>query len=70
MEEKKMLCPICGNEMEQYKDEPSRNSKTGKQYQRTFYRCVTDDTWGRYEIPIEPMSSIDPQKAEEAETAK
>jgi hypothetical protein len=37
--------------MQAYKEETCSNSKNGKQYKRTKYRCEHDDIWGRLEIP-------------------
>jgi len=46
-----MECPLCGEQMRVYKEEPCFNSKDGKRYKRTRYRCEHDDIWGRLEVP-------------------
>lgn len=54
-----MQCPICGQEMTQYKEEPCYNTKMQIEYKRTRYKCEKDDTWGRLEIPVGPMKQVD-----------
>ena len=47
-----MNCPVCGQAMCLYKEEPCYNKKTHTEYRRTRYRCEQDDTWGRLEVPV------------------
>lgn len=54
-----MLCPICGQEMDRFKEEPCYSTKKRIEYKRTYYRCEKDDTWARLEIPIGPMKEFD-----------
>jgi hypothetical protein len=60
-----MRCPICDEEMQQYKEEPSISKRTNTQYKRTYYRCRKDDTWGRLEVPAGPMSEAEKQRLAE-----
>ncbi len=59
-----MKCPICQQEMRQYKEEPCFDRRKQKEYRRTFYRCDADDTWGRYEVPVGPISESALQRIE------
>lgn len=49
-----MNCPICNKPMKKVSWSLSNNGKQGKEfkeYDRTTYQCVTDDTWVNTEIP-------------------
>jgi len=50
-----MLCPICGQEMDRYQEEPCYSRRKQIEYKRTRYRCVQDDVWGRLETPVGPL---------------
>ncbi len=60
-----MFCPICNEEMTQWKEELARNKKraTGATYLRRRYRCEKDDTWGRIEVPVGTIQSADQHRA-------
>ncbi|GAC1365729.1 MAG: hypothetical protein NVS2B12_29370 [Ktedonobacteraceae bacterium] len=51
-----MLCPVCQQEMTNYKEEPCYSRNRQVEYKRTYYRCRKDDTWGRIEVPIVPYT--------------
>lgn len=59
-----MHCPICGEEMERYKEEPCYSRRKRVEYKRRYFRCEKDDTWGRLEIPVRPLSAFDKQPAQ------
>ena len=54
-----MICPICGQEMVPYKEEPCYGRQKRIEYKRTRYRCERDDTWGRLEVPVGPMKEVE-----------
>lgn len=60
---KKMHCPVYGQGMKQYKEEPSYSRRKQIEYKRTFYRCEKDDIWSRLEVPVGPMNAADANRA-------
>ena len=58
-----MQCPVCGKQMDRYKEEPSYSSRKQVEYKRTFYRCEQDDTWATLEVPVGPLKEFDAQRA-------
>jgi hypothetical protein len=45
-------CPVCGEVMPQYKDEKEEDSNNDTEYDKTMYRCKTDDVWVTIEVPM------------------
>ncbi len=60
-----MVCPVCGQEMARYKEEPCYSRTRNVEYKRTYYRCEKDDTWGRLEVPVGPIKEFDLARAQE-----
>ena len=58
-----MHCPVCGQAMNYYKEEPCSSRKKKIEYKRTLYRCEQDDTWGRIEVPVGPIKAFDQARA-------
>ncbi|HEY1353966.1 MAG TPA: hypothetical protein VGF67_30510 [Ktedonobacteraceae bacterium] len=54
-----MVCPVCQQPMVKWKVKPAYDQKRKIEYRREHYRCVSDDVWGRYEIPVGPMREYD-----------
>ena len=52
-----MECPVCHKPMEVYESKTTQ-SKHGKEYAHKRYRCRTDDTWGRLEVPKQPVKAV------------
>lgn len=49
---KGMKCPTCKQVMKQVRREVSHNPNEGnKEYDRTVYQCIDDDTWVTTEVP-------------------
>jgi len=47
-----MECPVCKQAMKKVRSDFSYNpDENNKEYNRTVYNCVTDDTWVTTEIP-------------------
>ena len=47
-----MVCPVCKQAMEKVRRDVSQNpNEDGKEYDRTIYRCLTEDIWITTEIP-------------------
>lgn len=49
-------CPICGEVMPEYHDEKEEDTANNTDYDKTQYRCKTDDVWLTIEVPITPDS--------------
>ncbi len=48
-----MNCPQCAQKMQIDRHDVSTSSNNHKEYNRTVYRCKTDDVWVTVEIPKE-----------------
>ena len=46
-----MKCPKCDKEMKINRQNISSNPENGKEYDRIFYVCETEDVWVTTEIP-------------------
>ena len=52
MEYQRFICPVCGENMPEYKDSVEDDTENETKYDKTMYHCKKDDVWVTIEVPM------------------